>query len=204
MPAPHGNSLPGNLVPVIIIALICVIALSLTYSITRDPIAGNIIEKKLAAIEPVIPLPRNNNISEDFITATAPDYFNQQSVTVFRTRQNGKPTGVVIMPVNARGYSGEITLAIGIHYDGRIAGTSVVAHNETKGIGDSIDQDNSDWLLIFRNRSLKNTPREAWNVSQNGGVYDQISGATITSRGVVDAVRKTLEYYNANRDKLYQ
>lgn len=204
MPAPHGNTLPKNLVPVIIIAMICALVLSLTHSITREPIAENIIEKKLAAIEPVIPLPNNNNISRDYITITAPDYFNQQTVTVFRARQNGKPTGVVFMPVNTRGYSGEITLAIGIHYDGRIAGTSVVTHNETKGIGDSVDQDKSDWLLIFRNRSLKNTPREAWDISQNGGVYDQISGATITSRGVIDAVRKTLEYYNANSDKLYR
>lgn len=204
MPTQDGNTLPNNLVPVIIITLVCVLVLSLSYNITRDPIAGNIIEKKLAAIEPVIPLPYNNKISEDFITVNAPDYFNQQPVTVFRIRNNGKPTGVVIMPVNARGYNGEITLAIGIHYDGRIADTSIVTHNETKGIGDSVDQDKSDWLLIFRNRSLKNTPREAWNISQNGGVYDQISGATITSRGVINAVRKTLEFYIANRDKLYQ
>jgi Na+-translocating ferredoxin:NAD+ oxidoreductase subunit G len=66
-----------------------------------------------------------------------------------------------------------------------------------------IDHNKSDWIKIFTNRSLINTPVSDWAVPEDGGNIDQISGATITSRGVINAVRNSLEFYQTNRDKLY-
>ena len=52
-------------------------------------------------------------------------------------------------------------------------------------------------------RSLKDTPLNAWAVESEGGQFDQLSGATISSRTVINAVRKTLDYHEINNDRLY-
>ena len=108
------------------------------------------------------------------------------------------------MPVIARGYSGNIQLLIGIDYDGRIISVRALRHSETEGFGDQIDLSNSSWILSFDNLSLANTSQENWLVRSDGGTFDEISGATITSRGIINTVHKTLEYIQANRDKLYE
>ena len=40
-------------------------------------------------------------------------------------------------------------------------------------------------------------------MSSYGGVFDQFTGATITPRSVVEAVKKTLLYVKAHQDALY-
>jgi electron transport complex protein RnfG len=42
-----------------------------------------------------------------------------------------------------------------------------------------------------------------WTVKRDGGEFDQFTGATITPRAVVDAVRLALEYFEANRKYLF-
>jgi electron transport complex protein RnfG len=44
---------------------------------------------------------------------------------------------------------------------------------------------------------------EHWAIAQDDGEFDAISGATVTSRAVVTAVKNTLLYFDAHRDELY-
>jgi len=41
-------------------------------------------------------------------------------------------------------------------------------------------------------------------VKKDGGVFDQFTGATISPRAVVKAIRKTLIYFSKNRDSLFK
>ena len=110
----------------------------------------------------------------------------------------------VILPATARdGYSGDIRLLVGVQADGRIAGVRTVGHRETPGLGDKIERKKSDWILDFNGRALGDPAFKQWTVRKDGGVFDQFTGATVTPRAVVTAVRRTLEYVQSHRDTLF-
>ncbi len=95
-------------------------------------------------------------------------------------------------------------MVIGIAYDGTLTGVRIISHKETERLGDNIHQDKSNWILGFNDRSLENTDEKKWAVKKDGGDFDQISGATITPRTVINIVYKVLEYYSENRDSFYE
>ncbi|MBU2477868.1 MAG: RnfABCDGE type electron transport complex subunit G, partial [Gammaproteobacteria bacterium] len=87
--------------------------------------------------------------------------------------------------------------------DGTLAGVRVVSHRETPGLGDFIDAQRSDWILGFTGRSLKDPILKKWGVKRDGGEFDQFTGATITPRAVVKAVKKALLYFEHNSQRLF-
>lgn len=110
---------------------------------------------------------------------------------------------ILILPVTAPdGYSGRIELILGIRTDGRLTGVRATEHQETPGLGDAIETQKSDWILNFNGRSLANPEPEQWGVG-SGGAFDALSGATITSRAVVDAVRRGLAFAAAHQQRLF-
>jgi electron transport complex protein RnfG len=94
-------------------------------------------------------------------------------------------------------------LLVGIHVDGSLSGVRVVAHRETPGLGDAIEEERSDWILGFTGKSLQNPSLQQWAVKKDGGAFDQLTGATITPRAVVKAVRQALLYYQDKKDALF-
>jgi len=84
-----------------------------------------------------------------------------------------------------------------------ITGVRVLGHKETEDLGDGIDQNKSDWIFSFDGRSLRNTEKALWAVKKEGGDFDQLSGATISTRAVIHAVEYTLNYYETNKERLY-
>ena len=122
-------------------------------------------------------------------------------VAVHRARRNGRPVTAVLLPVAPGGYSGPIRLMVGIHADGTLSGVRVLTHRETPGLGDAIDADKSDWIEQFAGRSLGEP--EEWQMKRDGGTIDQLSGATITSRAVADALHNALSYFEAHREQLF-
>jgi electron transport complex protein RnfG len=79
-----------------------------------------------------------------------------------------------------------------------------VTHRETRGLGDAIDSTRSDWILQFTGKNLTLPPLTLWAVEHDDGSFDAISGATVTSRAVVAAVKNTLLYFTEHRDELYR
>jgi electron transport complex protein RnfG len=45
---------------------------------------------------------------------------------------------------------------------------------------------------------------ENWKVKKDGGEFDQFTGATITPRAVVNAVKNVLLFYRENAEALFQ
>lgn len=192
------------ILPLLAIAPVCALLLFVAHELTQEKIRINTGIFELRIIEAVMPLPHDNALYEDSIEISDPDLAGHgRPVTVFRARRDNQPVGVVFNPVMAKGYSGNIELTIGIAFDGTLTGVRVLKHHETEGLGDRIDHTQSDWIQLFTGRSLENTPMEAWTTTADGGQFDALSGATITSRAVIEAVRKTVGYYQANRAKLF-
>lgn len=112
---------------------------------------------------------------------------------------------VLIMPVVATGgYSGDIHLLVGIDQQGRVTGVRVTRHQETPGLGDKIERRKSDWITRFNGRSLEDPASGNWAVTKDGGEFDAFTGATITPRAVVRAVKRSLAYVEAERSALFQ
>jgi electron transport complex protein RnfG len=86
--------------------------------------------------------------------------------------------------------------------DGKVLGVRVLAHKETPGLGDKMEVKKGDWILRFTGLSLGNPSPERWKVKKDGGQFDQSSGATITPRGVVRAIREGLELFNAHKAQM--
>ncbi|WP_455210515.1 electron transport complex subunit RsxG [Kaarinaea lacus] len=178
---------------------------AVTYENTKEQIAQAEREAMLQKLHSVItPAEHTNDIFSDYITVSAPELLGpSQSVDVFRARMNGKPIAVLITPTAPDGYGGAIKLLVGIRYDGKLAGVRVLSHKETPGLGDAIEERRSKWIYQFDGLSLDNPSTENWKVQRDRGKFDQLTGATISSRAVVKSVRNTLEYYQSNKDFLF-
>ena len=152
----------------------------------------------------LIPEDYDNSLLQDRILFTDETYFPRgQQVTAFRARYRGQPVAAVLKFDAINGYNGEIGLLAGINVDGSLRGVRVISHRETPGLGDPIELEKSDWILGFDQRSLRDPAPSGWAVRRDGGEFDQFTGATITPRAVVEAVQAALEYFEANRDHLF-
>ena len=105
--------------------------------------------------------------------------------------------------VAPHGYNAAIGLLIGVSPAGAVTGVRAVRHRETTGLGDAIDAAKSDWIEQFTGKTLAAPAAALWAVEQDDGEFDSITGATVTSRAVVTAVKNTLLYFEQHRDELY-
>jgi len=178
---------------------------AITYTSTQDMIAEAQQAALEASLNQLVPADRyDNRVVEDAIAVIAPEWLGtDQPVTVYRARRNGQPVALFATPYAPDGYSGPIQLLIGVYADGTLAGVRVLAHKETPGLGDGIDEKRSPWILDFAGKSLDNPKLERWKVKKDGGVFDQFTGATVTPRAVVKATRRFLEYVQMNQEALF-
>ena len=102
------------------------------------------------------------------------------------------------------GYSGAIKLLIAVNTDGKLGGVRVVSHRETPGLGDKIEEEKNDWILQFAGKSLVDPATKNWKVKRDGGAFDQFTGATITPRTVIKAIKNTLLYYSEHGESLFK
>jgi electron transport complex protein RnfG len=187
----------------LLFAVIGTAMVAATYEGTRERIAANERATLLRKLNQLIPREAyDNNLLDDSFELPAGELADRP-LRVYRARREGRPVALVMNAIAPDGYGGSIRLLVGINYDGTVAGVRVVAHRETPGLGDAIDEEHSDWILGFNGRSLGDPPPAQWAVRKDGGVFDQFTGATITPRAVVRAVRKALLYYRAHRDALF-
>jgi electron transport complex protein RnfG len=117
--------------------------------------------------------------------------------------RGGLPSALALTATAPDGYGGPIELIIGIARDGRVLGVRVLDHAETPGLGDPIEERRSGWIRSFDGRALDDPAPARWTVRRDGGDFDQFTGATITPRAVVRAVRRALEFHAAEHDRLY-
>ena len=128
----------------------------------------------------------------------------EQNSMVYRARLGGEPVAAIFNSIAPNGYNGSIHLLIGVYHDGSLAGVRAIKHQETPGLGDVIDLAKSDWVLGFNGKSLSNPPPDEWAVKRDGGVFEQFTGATITPRAIVTAVKNTLIYYQQNQHTVFE
>lgn len=172
---------------------------------TSAAIAENERQLLLRNLYALLPRDRlDNDIATDTLELPAATLLGtDENSTAYRARLGGEPVAAIFNSVAPDGYNGKIHLLVGVYIDGSLAGVRVVKHAETPGLGDAVEIRKSPWIDGFAGKSLTNPSQDRWRVKRDGGDFDQFTGATITPRAVVAAVRNTLLYYRQNADMIF-
>ncbi len=188
----------------VLLAALSAAGLAILHDLTGPRIRENESQRILRRLREVLPPGGYNNAPQlDILMVRDPALGSPDPLPVYRARKNGQPVAAVLTVDAPDGYVDRIRLAVGIGMDGRIIGVRTLEHSETPGLGDGIDIRRSNWIHAFDGRSADDPPSSRWALEHDGGAFDQLTGATITSRAVVKAVHRAVEYFNAHRDELF-
>jgi len=138
---------------------------------TKDRIAENVQKKTDAAMAELFPE------GEVGITSFQLTEKEKACVTeIYSVKNDGYITGYCIA-VKANGFGGEISLIVGVTSGSKIAGVKFISHSETPSVGAPVL---SDGGLLNGFANLYTTAV---------GSVDSVSGATLTSDAVKEAVK---------------
>ncbi len=117
--------------------------------------------------------------------------------TIFVGIFNGKPKAIALEAFG-KGFGGEIGVIVGIDVDSnKIIGIGVTTHHETPGVGSRTKTDPS-----FRAQFKGLSVMQVFKVKADGGQIDAVTGATISSRGVCQAVNNAIAIYKKLRPEI--
>ncbi len=204
----RSNTLVHDTICLTLITLIAGIILGGVYTITKKPIEVQEAKTKAEAYAAVY---AGAEFEEDKDLTTKLTAYNEElaagkvtkgeqtlsDVTVsevLKAKVDGQDAGYVAT-CYAKGYGGNVTLALGIDQDGKIKGIQVTdASNETPGLGQN--STNKDWnsQYVGMDTSKEVTVVKDGTGSTDNGSINAISGATITSKAVTRAVNGTLNF----------
>ncbi|MBU2978085.1 electron transport complex subunit RsxG [Alteromonas sp. C1M14] len=198
------NSILKNGVMLGIFALITTALIAITFFGTQDKIKEQQQKRLLSVLNEVVPETLyNNSLYQDCTEVIDPLLGNDRVHHVYRARMDNVPTALALETTAPDGYSGNIELVVGVDDSMRVLGVRSVDHKETPGLGDKIERSVSDWITSFNGIIFSDDTLSAWRVKKDGGQFDQFTGATITPRAVVKAVKNTLLYVEANKESLF-
>lgn len=186
------------------------VVLLLGVKVITDPLIAEAERKNLLdTFNQVLPAELyDNDPLSDTVLITDPSALavlgTKEPVLVYRARKQGKPAGLILTTTAPNGYSGNITLLMGVQADNRVAGVRVLKHKETPGLGDKIEVNKDRWILGFNGLSVRHERDPQWLVKKDGGDFDQFTGATITPRAVVSQVKRTLLLVTEQSEFLYE
>ena len=130
--------------------------------------------------------------AEDMIVARDPGLFPRVDTFLVATDENKEVVGYAVI-VTGQGFGGNFTMGIGFTRAGVIQKILFKELHETAGLGMKADNDEFKSQFIGKAGKLE---LEIWGADNNSEI-SAISGATVTSRAVVNAV-------NAGTEFLYQ
>ncbi len=161
---------------------------------TRDTIALRHAEDVHQMLSEVVPAALHDN---DLLQ----DKFELDGREVFQARLNDQVSAVAFQ-VAEPGYSGLITMIMAVDSSGALLGVRVVSHTETPGLGDKMEAARSGWIHSFKGMQLTDDNIRQWAVKKDGGRFDQFTGATITPRAIVKAVKGGMQFFTQHKQRL--
>ncbi len=191
----------------LVLALFAAVTVAVV-AITQQSTESRIVEAERAAqirtLGEILPAHSYDNaLLDNVITLNEPLLGHRAETPAYLATLAGQPAAVILQANAPDGYSGTISLLIGIMADGTLSGVRVIHHKETPGLGDRIELAKSPWIKSFDGKSLSNPAQRGWAVKKDQGDFDQFAGATITPRAVVAAVHKALQYFDQHHVELF-
>lgn len=192
-----------NCLALLLITLIAGFALAVVNEITAKPISEAENKAKMSAYESVFSGAEFKEIqsADKLITAeneSAPVQNARVDDVLQAVDKDGNVIGYVMSATSSSGYGGDVKIAVGISVsDDKITGFKVLSHSETAGLGAKCTEDG------FQNQFAGKTAGElsyVKNGSASDSEIDAISGATITSSAVTDAVNAATHFYSTLKE----
>ncbi len=177
---------------------------ALTHSATKTRIAEQQQQQLFNTIAQLIPSELyNNQPAEQCYWQYSSQFLGtEQPMAAFIATYDGQPTAVALEAIAPDGYNGQIALIVGIDWQGQLLGVRTLSHNETPGLGDLIDKRRSNWVDNFIGYRLESETDPRFAVKRDGGDFDQFTGATLTPRAYVKAVKNALIYFQYHQQNL--
>lgn len=173
----------------VVITLIAGLALAAVYEITKEPIAEAEYKAKMDAYRAVMPdaaeFTELENTAADLPAGVSVDEIMKAVSTDAAT------VGYVVKATSANGYGGNVTVAVGVLPDGRILGVSVISQSETAGLGAKCAEEG------FTSRFAGLLGQVEYTKTGEEGKVDALSGATVTTAAVTEAVNAALKQVNS-------
>ncbi|MDY0206346.1 MAG: electron transport complex subunit RsxG [Pseudomonas sp.] len=198
------RSMVKNSLVLALFAAVTVAVVAITQQSTESRIAEAERAAQIRALGEILPAHSYDNALLDSVVYLNESLLGHRKDTpAYIASVDGQPAAVILQANAPDGYSGTISLLIGIMANGTLSGVRVIQHKETPGLGDAIDLAKSTWITSFNGKSLNNPNERGWAVKKDHGDFDQFAGATITPRAVVTAVHKALQYFDHNHAELF-
>ncbi|WP_324031903.1 electron transport complex subunit RsxG [Aeromonas caviae] len=188
------KSMRKNGLTLALFALGCTAMVVLTNELTRDRIAHQQELEKLRTLQALLPVGSyDNDLVASCKLVSSREYLgSNEPMPLYTATLKGVQTGYALETVAPDGYSGAIRMVVGTDAKGAVSAVRVLAHKETPGLGDKIELKKSDWINSFVGKFLSHDNEASWAVKKDGGEFDAFTGATITPRAVVKAVKNLL------------
>ncbi len=174
------KNLKDYLVPTVTLFVICLIATALLGF--TNQVTAPIIEELAIKTEME---------SRQIVFADAASFGEETEVNgasvVTALDENGEIIGHVVVNI-AKGYGGDISVMTGVDSEGKVTGVNILSHSETAGLGAKAAEKS------FRDKFIGLVDGITVSKDKAGdNSIDALTGATITSRAVVNAVNAAIE-----------
>ena len=186
-------------VVLVVITFVAGVALSYVHKITVEPIEyAQVKEVKAPAVAEVLGSlkPENDPVADRKKLVVGKDKRGRDiMIFAFPAKKNGQTVAVAVETFGT-GYHEGLGVMTAIGTEGeekdKILQIAITSNSETPGKGTKAFQ--PAYLDQFKDLSAVETIGE--------GAVDAVSGATMSSKGIVEAVNKAIEIFKANQDKL--
>lgn len=182
-----------------VITVVSGLLLGLVYDITKEPIATAQENTRQEAFRSVLPDAASFEEYEGYDAEKAGELLRENgydpdeiSDAVTGKDAGGEIVGYVVNVISHEGYAGDIEISVGIASDGTVTGIEMLSISETAGLGMKAAE--ADFKDQFKDKKVE---KFTYTKSGESGddMIDAISGATITTNAVTNAVDAALVYY---------
>lgn len=192
------NKIVKNTLILTAITVVSGLLLGVVYDITKDPIAQAQENTKQEAYRAVLPDASSFEAvaldADSAASLLSENGYTSDEITevVEGTDDSGEAVGYVISVRSSEAYDGTLELSVGIAADGTVKGVEMLSISETAGLGMKADE--AEFKDQFKD---KNVEKFTYTKTGEDGddMIDAISGATITTNAVTNAVDSALVYY---------
>ena len=189
------NKIVKNTLILTAITVVAGLLLGVVYGITKEPIAEAQENTKQEAYRSVLSDASSFETMEDFDAADAASILEENGYSSDEITEvaegiddSGETVGYVVNVMSHEAYDGDLEVSVGIAADGMVKGIEMLSISETAGLGMKADE-----------AEFKDQFKEKFTYTKSGesgdDKIDAISGATITTNAVTNAVDSALVYF---------
>ena len=164
----------GITLKLFVICTLTALLLACVNALTADKIAQNAANEKTAAIESIFP-----EFSSSEQINPVPDGVSALYAISSDTEKIGYAA-----ELNPLGFGGKMSVMIGVDASGKVVGVKLISHSETPGLGTRVGE--ADHLNQYIGRDSESIKSD----------IDVITGSTISSNAIRDAVAKAISLYD--------